>query len=141
MPPDPGFEQGDGGRPIQVAYARDANEARIIKGLLQSAGIESMVQRAGISGLQVGTGLANTGGHGSRVIVRADRADEARTLLGDTLSRPEAFPEPVNAKHLADSRGRGPRSYGISGAYTRIYLSALAFFAIAFLLFLLLRAL
>jgi len=98
MPPGPDFEQGDGGRPVQVAYAPDANEARIIKGLLQSAGIASMVQRAGVSGLQVGTGLINPGGHGTRVIVRADRAEEARAVLAEASSDPEAFPEPVNAE-------------------------------------------
>lgn len=113
----------------------------MIKGLLQSAGIDSMVQRAGIGGLQAGTGLLNTGGHGSRVIVRADRADEARAVLAETLSDPEGFPEPVNAEYLADAEGRRPRRYGLAGAYARIYLWSFVALAVAFAAFMVVRAL
>ena len=139
MSPGAEFEQGDGGRPVQVAYARDPFEARLIKGLLESAGIDSIVRRVGVAGPEVGTG-ANLGGHGSRIIVRADRADEAKGVLAETLSDPESFPEPVNAKYLAEASGRGPRNYSRSGGMARIYLWSFVAFAVVFAIFMLLRS-
>jgi len=109
----------------------------MLQGLLESAGIASMRRRVGISGPMVGFGLLNPGGGSSRIMVRADRAEEARRVLAEALvNDPDAaFPEPANAEYLADSRGRAPRGYGLLGAYARIYLwsfLALAVMAAAF---------
>jgi hypothetical protein len=128
---------------VAVAYARDATEAGLIQGLLEDAGIASSLQRIGINGPMVGVGLLNPGGGASRVMVMADRAEEARALLRETLVEdPQAaFPEPVNAEYLADRRDRRPRGYGLLGAYARIYLWSFAAMALIFAAFLLLHAL
>jgi hypothetical protein len=74
-------------------------------------------------------------------MVHANRAEEARALLAETLveDEGEAWPEIANARHLENASGRKPRNYGLVGAYARIYLWSLAALAVAFGIFLLLR--
>ena len=76
-------------------------------------------------------------------MVHADRAEEARKLLTEARAEDEqTAPEPVNARYLEAARGRGPRNYGVMGAYARMYLVALLAiigFALAFGVFMLLR--
>jgi hypothetical protein len=48
--------------------------------------------------------------------------------------------ELANAAYLDDAQGRRPRSYGLVGAYARIWLWSLTALAIAFGVFLLARA-
>ncbi len=138
-------EDGDaGGALVQVAYANDPLEAKMIHGLFESNGIPSLVGRRGMDGTLVGHGALRPGfdGGARRVMVHADRAEEARALLGETLveNEEEAWPEIANAKHLENAGGRKPRDYGLAGAYTRIYFWSLGAIAVAFGIFLLLRA-
>jgi Putative prokaryotic signal transducing protein len=126
---------------VQVAWAADQVEAGLIQGLLENEGIPSVQQQVGINGPQVGIGLLNPAGGARRVMVFEDRADEARALLEQTLVENEReAPEPVNAEYLAEARGRGPRNYNLIGAYARIYFWSFAVFALAFGIFMLLRA-
>lgn len=100
------------------------------------------MQRVGVDGPQLGSGLLNPGGGQQRVMVLASRAEEARAVLAETLVEDsEALPEPVNAAYLADARGHRPRGYGLLGAYARIYLVSLAAIAAALAIFLLVRVL
>jgi hypothetical protein len=77
------------------------------------------------------------------VMVHAHRAEEARKLLADAKVEDEqTAPEPVNARYLEEARGRGPRNYGVIGAYARMFLVALLAmlgFAVAFGVFMLLH--
>jgi hypothetical protein len=138
-----GAEDDSGGELLQAAYANDPVEAEMIQGLLGSGGIPSLLQPAGLNGPQLGlAGLRpGYGGGTQRVMVRANRAEEARALLAETLveNEAEAWPEIANAKHLEDAAGRKPRGYGLAGAYARIYLWSLGAVALAFGIFLLLR--
>jgi Putative prokaryotic signal transducing protein len=128
---------------VQVAWTGDEVEAGLIQGLLEEAGIASSCEHVGINGPQVGFGLLNPGGGSRRVMVHAVRAEEAKTLLAETLvaDEHEAPPEPVNAEHLEDARGRRPRNYGLIGAYARAFLWSFLAMAAAFGVFVLLRAL
>jgi hypothetical protein len=140
----PEDREGEGGKDslVGIAWAKDRYEAAMIKGLLGSAGIPCFTQRAGIDGPLVGSGVINPGGGGLRVIVPASRAEEAQAALAEVLAEDAAeIPEPVNAAYLAEARGHKPRGYGLFGAYARIYAFAFAFFALAFAVFLLVRAL
>ncbi|HEY0319149.1 MAG TPA: DUF2007 domain-containing protein [Solirubrobacterales bacterium] len=136
------MDDGDGDDLVGVAYASDQVEAEMIRGLLENAGIPSLLKPVGINGPQIGIGWLNPGGGSQRVMVRAGQSAEARALLAETLieDEQEAWPETANAKHLEDARGRKPRSYGLLGAYARIYLWSFGIVAVAFGVFLLLRA-
>ncbi|MET0557406.1 MAG: DUF2007 domain-containing protein [Solirubrobacterales bacterium] len=127
---------------VEVAFARDATEAGLIEGLLENVGIASMRQQVGVDGPRLGYGILNPGGGAMRLMVRADRAEEARTLLAETFSEAEEeFPDPANTGYLADATsGRRPRGYGLLGAYARIWAWGFGAMLAAFALFLLLRA-
>ncbi|MFN8216230.1 MAG: DUF2007 domain-containing protein [Solirubrobacterales bacterium] len=71
----------------EVAFAKDPVQAEMLKGLLEGAGIPSLLEPTGLSGLQLGLGrlYSGFGGGGQRVMVHAGRLEEARTLLAETL--------------------------------------------------------
>ncbi len=130
--------EGESGELVAVAWARDRFEAQMIRGLLRSEGIRSFTQRSAMRG----------GGRfdpriAQHLLVRADEAERARAIVAETLAESEAadVPEPVNAKYLADAKGHAPRSYGPVGASLRILVWGLGSMAIAFAVFLLVRAL
>ena len=114
-----------------------------MRGLLESAGIPSLLRPEVPDGPKLGFGLLNPGGGPQQVLVRAEHGERARDLLDETLVEDEeaAFPEPVNAEHLAEAQGRRFRDYGVIGAYARMYAVAFGAFAVAFGVFLLVRAL
>jgi hypothetical protein len=148
IPPDdrgPAFADVGGERLVEVAYAANAAEGEMIQGLLLNEEIPSILQPVGLAGPQVGIGAFRSGwtGGSRRVMVHAGRAEEARTLLAETMVEDEeaAQPEIANARYLEEAGGdRGPRSYGRGGAYLRIYLWGFGVMALAFGVFLLLRA-
>jgi len=131
---------------VKVAFARDRVEGEMIHGLLENAGIPSLLEQAGLNvdGPQLGFGLANRGfgGGPQRVMVHAARAEQARALLAETLveGEEEAMPEIANAEYLEDAGGGTARSYGVVGAYGRALFWSLGLIAVAFGVFLLLRA-
>src|SRR3954451_23656076 len=113
-------------------------EAEMVQGLLESEGLPSMLQATGVNGPQLGVGLSPRSPQ--RVMVRAEHADLARRLLAGTgLEEDVDVDELANAAYLDGSRGRGPRSYGLIGAYARIWFWSLAALAVAFGIFLLAR--
>ena len=148
IPPDDqgsAFADASGKRLVEVAFAANAAEGEMIQGLLLNEEIPSLLQPIGLSGPQAGVGAFRSGfgGGGRRVMVHAGRAEEARTLLAETMVEDEeaAQPEIANARYLEDaSGGRRPRDYGRGGAYLRIYLWGFGVMALAFGAFLLLRA-
>lgn len=127
---------------VEVAFVGDEPEAAMIQGLLEDNGIRSLQQGVGPSGPMLGYGLMNPGGGSRRVMVHPSQVEEARALLADVLAESDSDPpEPVNAEYLEDARGgRKPRSYGLVGAYARIYLVSFGVLAVAFAVFVLLRA-
>jgi hypothetical protein len=132
---------GGGEELVGVAYANDRVEAEMIQALLESEGIPSAVRQLGVDGPGLGFGLLNPGGGSRRVMVRAGQAEAARALLAETLVEDEQvdwddFPD---AAHPGEARRRGPRNYGLIGAYARIWLWSLAAMGLAFAVFLLLR--
>jgi Putative prokaryotic signal transducing protein len=141
-----GDEVRGGGELVGVAFARDAIEAELIKGLLENAGIPSLLQQVGLNvdGPQLGFGLLprGFGGGPQRVMVHAEQAESAHALLAETLVENEAevWPGIANAEDLGNARGREPRNYGLIGAYVRVYLWSFGVFAVAFAVFLLFRA-
>lgn len=128
---------------VEVAFVGNEAEAAMIQALLEDHEIPSLQQQAGPSGPQLGYGLLNPGGGSRRVMVHSHRVEEARAVLVDVMGEAEhEAPEPVNAKYLeAGQGGRGPRSYGIVGAYARMWLVAFGTMALAFGGFMLARAL
>jgi hypothetical protein len=147
MPEDQGVgDEGAGGELVKVAFARDRIEAELIHGLLENAGIPSLLEQAGldVDGPQLGFGLTTRGfgGGAQRVMVHANRAEQARALLAETLveDEEEAAPEIANAKYLEEAGGGRARNYGVVGAYGRALLWSLVVMAAAFGIFLLLRA-
>jgi hypothetical protein len=73
-------------------------------------------------------------------MVRAEHADAARRLLAGIGMEVELDVDGVaNAAYLDEARGRGPRSYGLIGAYARIWFWSLAVLAVTFGIFLLAR--
>ncbi len=133
------------GELVQVAFARDRVEGEMIHGLLDNVGIPSLLEQAGLSvdGPQLGFGLATRGfgGGPQRVMVHADRAEQARALLAETLVEDEeAMSEVANVEHLEDGDGGGARNYGVVGAYARALFWSLGIMGAAFGVFLLLRA-
>lgn len=127
----------------EVAWVGNAYEAAIVQALLEESEIPSMQEQVGVDGPMLGYGYL-TGAGSRRVMVHAHRAEEARALLADARAEDEqAAPEPVNARYLEEARGRGPRNYGVIGAYARMYfvaLLAIIVFALAFGVFMLMRA-
>lgn len=112
----------------------------MIQALLEDGGIPSLVQQLGPDGPTLGFGLLNPDGGFHRVMVHVGRSDEAQALLADAVS--EEGPEPVNATYLEDaSGGRKPRSYGVIGAYARIYAVSLVVMAASFGVYMLMRVL
>jgi hypothetical protein len=141
----PAFADIGGERLVEVAYATSAAEGEMIQGLLLNEEIPSILQPVGLAGPQVGIGAFRSGwtGGSRRVMVHAGRADEARALLAETMIEDEEStqPEIANAKYLEEAgSGSGPRSYGRGGAYLRIYFWGFGAMALAFAVFLLLRA-
>jgi hypothetical protein len=126
---------------VGVAYANDRVEAEMIRGLLESSGIPSVLQHFGVDGPLVGIGLLNPGGGSRRVLVRANQAEQARVLLAETLQEAEQenWAETANAAYLEEAGGRKPRNYGLAGAYARIWACSLGLMLLAFAVFLLLR--
>lgn len=127
---------------VKVAWARDPAEGALMRGLLENAGIPSLLRPEVPDGPKLGFGLLNPGGGSQQLMVRAEQAERARALLGETLVEDEeaTLPEPVNAEHLADARGRRLRDYGVVGAYARMLAVAFVVFVVAFAVFLLVRA-
>lgn len=111
----------------------------MVQSLLESEGIPSMLQATGVNGPQLGVGLSPRSPQ--RVMVRAEHAEVARRLLAQVAPE-EAMDvdELANAAHLGEARGRGPRNYGVFGAYARIWFWSLAVVAVTFGIFMLARA-
>jgi hypothetical protein len=132
-----------GGELVDIAFARDPVEAELIKGLLENAGIPSLLQQArlNVDGPQLGFGLATSGfgGGPQRILVHAEQAQQAKSLLANTLieSDEEAPPEFEDA--LEEESGGRARNYGVVGAYARAMAWSLVIMAAAFGIFLLLR--
>jgi hypothetical protein len=127
---------------IEVAFVGDEVQAAMIQALLESNGIPSIHEQVGASGRQLVTPLLSPGGT-RRVLVHARRAEEARALLAEATAEGEQeAPEPVNARYLEEgSGGRGPRSYGLIGAYVWTFAVAAVAMGLASALWLLARAL
>jgi hypothetical protein len=124
---------------VEVAFVGDEFQGEMIRALLQEQGIPSILEQSAPSGPQLGYGLMNPGGGARRVMVHAERADQARALI-ETASAEEAPPEPVNAEYLADAEGRRkPRNYGLIGGYARAWFWSLLAMAGFFVIWLLLR--
>jgi hypothetical protein len=114
-------------------------EGEMIQGLLRTGSIASILQPTGINGPALGIGLLPPGGQ--RVMVRASQADAARYLLAETTAEKGLGAEELaNAAYLDGAQGRGPRNYGLIGAYARIWLWSLAALGAAFGVFLIARA-
>lgn len=123
---------------VEVMFAPNRAEAEMVQGLLESEGVPSLLQATGVNGPQLGVGLSPQSPQ--RVMVRAEHADLARRLLaGIEMEEGLDVDGLANAAYLDKARGRGPRSYGVIGAYARIWLWSFAAFAIAFGIFMLAR--
>lgn len=124
---------------VSVAFANDRAEGNMIQGLLESAGIPSVLQQMGIDGPRFGIGLLNPDGGSQRVMVRSDQAEAARALLGEAVvpSESEDWVESDNIPSAEEMRK--PRNYGLIGAYSRIWAWSLGAMILAFGIFLLLR--
>lgn len=123
---------------VKVMFANDRGEAEMVQGLLESEGIPSMLQATGINGPQLGVGLSPRSPQ--RVMVRAEHADLARCLLAQGKTDEDLDVDDVaNAGYLDEARGRGPRSYGVIGAYARIWFWSFVTFAVTVGIFLLTR--
>jgi hypothetical protein len=139
--------EGPSGELVGVAFAKDRIEAEMIHGLLENAGIPSLLQQAGLNvdGPQLGFGLATRGfgGGPQRVMVHAHRAGEARALLAETLVEDgeESWADVANTRYLEEAEGGRARNYGVVGAYGRALSWSIGIMALAFGVFVLLRAL
>jgi hypothetical protein len=123
---------------VEVMFAPDRVEAEMVQGLLESEGVPSMLQATGVNGPQLGVGLSPQSPQ--RVMVRAEHADVARRLLAETGTEEGLdVGELANAAYLDEAKGRGPRSYGVVGAYARIWFWSFAALAVVFGVFLLAR--
>jgi len=113
----------------------------MIQGLLKSAGIPSVVRQTGIDGPLLGFGLLNPGGGSRRVMVRADRVEAAQAVFAKALVKDERVDrdEFSETDEPGESRWGKPRSYGLIGAYARIWFWSFAAMGLAFAVFLLLR--
>jgi hypothetical protein len=123
---------------VEVMFAGDRVEAEMVQGLLESEGIPSMLQATGVNGPQLGVGLSPRSPQ--RVMVRAEHADLARRLLDQVTPEEDLDVDDLaNAAHLGEARGKGPRSYGVVGAYARIWFWSFAILAVTFGVFVLAR--
>ncbi len=111
---------------VAVAHVGNRGEAETIQGLLEAAGIPSLVQRLGIDGPGLGIAWADLQGGSHRVMVHAGRHDEARRLLA------EAFAE--------EGTERVPRGDRLVSASIRLIAWSAAGFAAMMAIFLLSRA-
>jgi len=75
-------------------------------------------------------------------MVHASRAEQATALLAETMVEDEEaeWPEVANAQYLEEGRGARARNYGVLGAYGRAIFWSVGIMAVAFGVFLLLRA-
>jgi hypothetical protein len=127
---------------VGVASANDRIEGEMIQGLLESRGISSVLRPVGIDGPSLGYGLLNPGGGARRVMVPAGDLEAAQTLLAETWPEDEPEQAAVDGDSLAEESGlRGPRNYGLIGAYARIWAVSIAAVGVAFGVFMLLRVL
>ena len=136
VPAELGAEMAD---LVEVAFVGDEIQAAMIQALLEQHEIPSLQEQVGPSGRQLGEALVNPGGS-RRVMVHEHRAEEARAILAEAeVEGEQEAPEPVNARYLEEAEGgRGPRSYGLIGAYVRIFAvwaAAIALMVLAFGLF------
>jgi Putative prokaryotic signal transducing protein len=132
------IERPGGADLVEVMFAGDRVEAEMVQGLLESEGIPSMLQATGVNGPQLGVGLSPRSPQ--RVMVRAEHADLARRLLDQVTPEENLYvDELANASYLGEARGRGPRSYGVIGAYARIWFWSFAILAVTFGIFMLAR--
>jgi hypothetical protein len=135
------------GELVKVAFARDRVEGEMIHGLLENAGIPSLLEQArlNVDGPQLGFGLATSGfgGGPQRVMVHANRAEQARALLAETLVEDGegTMPEIANSRYLEETGGGRARNYGVVGGYARALFWSLGIMGAAFGAFLLLRLL
>jgi hypothetical protein len=131
-----------GGESVGIAYANDRVEAEMIRGLLETAGIPSAVQQLGIDGPLLGFGLLNPGGGSRRIMVHANQAEAARTVLAESLvpSEPDELDTFIDADDTGEAPGRKPRNYNLIGAYARIWFWSFIAMGLAFVIFLLLRS-
>lgn len=75
---------------VQAAFVRNEMEAEMIRGLLESAGIPSIIQPAGMfEGTRHGFGGVPVYGGAQKVMVHAHRLEEAETLIAETLVEDE----------------------------------------------------
>lgn len=127
---------------IAAAFVADEVQAAMIQALLEQHGIPSMQEQVGPSGRQLNTGLLSPGGT-RRVMVHAHRAEEARALLAEATAEGEQeAPESVNARYLEEADGgRGPRNYGLIGAYFRMFAFSAVVMALVFGVWFLFRTL
>jgi hypothetical protein len=143
----PSVDRHEGETMVAVAFAQDGVEGELLRGLLESGGVRSMLQPTGISGPQVGYGTlyAGYGGGGQHVMVWESDAEAARALLDGALVEEEAdgtdVSELANARHLEAAAGRGPRAYGLAGGFARAWIWSAVAMALIFGVFMLLRAL
>ena len=135
------MDTGDGVELVGVAYANDLAEGEMIRGLLESSGIPSVLQQVGIGGPSLGFGLLSPGGGSQQVMVHAHRAEEARALLATTLNEGEQvdLADVADLPHPGEPKRRKPRSYGLVGGYARIWAWSFGAMGLAFAIFLLLR--
>lgn len=133
----------DGGDWVEVAFVRDEGEASMVQGLLEGNGIPSVIKGVGVQGPRVGVGWLPNNPH--RVLAPSQRAEEARGLIERSLAENEAeapaAPSVEDLEEAAAGRGRGPRGYGLIGAYARAWIWSAVAMALIFGLFLLFRAL
>ena len=123
---------------VEVMFAADRVEAEMVQGLLESEGMPSLLQATGVNGPQLGMGLSPRSPQ--RIMVRAEHADRARSLLAETgMEKDLEVDGLANAAHMDEARGRGPRDYGVIGAYARTWFWSLTVLAIVFGVFLLAR--
>lgn len=120
----------------------DEFQGKMIQALLEQHGIASLLEQVTPSGPQLGYGLMNPSGGARRVMVHAPNAERARALVKATTAEQDEVPEPVNAAYLEDAAGgRGPRDYGLIGAYARAFAVSVGLLALAFVLWVLARVL
>jgi hypothetical protein len=128
------------GELVKVAFARDRVEGEMIHGLLENAGIPSLLEQAR---LVFGLATRGFGGGPQRVMVHANRAEQARALLAETLVEDGegTMPEIANSRYLEETGGGRARNYGVVGGYARALFWSLGIMGAAFGAFLLLRLL
>ena len=112
---------------VAVAHVGNRGEAEMIQGLLEAGEIPSRVQRLGIDGPGLGIAWVDLKGGSHRVMVHADRFDEARALLAGSFAEEATESEP-QGEHLAR-------------AFVRLIAWSAAGFAVMLAIFLLSRVL